>query len=632
MSKIAAPLKHTLLITPALALYYYFAKILDFIQDDAYITFRYVANYLNGNGLVFNIGERIEGFTNFGWTIYLILWGALGFDYINIAKYSGLMFGALSLVLIYLIGLKVIGRGNKLFVLLPVYLVAINMSFAYWSAAGLETAAFTFLALLSFYLFIKRSRLLIAALALAVWVRPEGALVAIILMTIEAIEAKSFPRYSFYSALSAFVISIPYLVFKIVYYGSIFPNPFYAKTGFDIEQLIAGFEYTGLFFLHYGFLGVAFIVAFLFYQKLSPELKAVLIFSLVYIIYITIIGGDVLKVHRFYLPVFGPAAILFSAVLVILFENFDPKTKHLMFLLISLPLFALTYWLPKDHVTYYNITEVAFVEKMAFMARQIKETDSTNFSVALSTIGRFGYELLGHDIIDVLGLTDSTIARHSQTDLIGIETTWRERKFNVKYILERAPDYILFSTGAKPSAPAEKALMIYPSFFNSYMATPWSRRSMPGQVMGVPIVAFRKVRPVSSDMSNPYPIEYVEYMKRGQEYYPSNNKFDSAIIYFDSAIMVSPKPYNLYLYYEKAFCLGKLRHMNESMAMMNEIVSKDSLFIFAHRDLYLYKKLLNDTVQAAIHEKWIKKIAPWYWDEIKAVVDMQVERQARARQ
>ena len=55
---------------------------LSFIQDDAYISYLYVANFLNGDGLVYNIGERIEGFTNFGWVIYLILWGALGLNFI----------------------------------------------------------------------------------------------------------------------------------------------------------------------------------------------------------------------------------------------------------------------------------------------------------------------------------------------------------------------------------------------------------------------------------------------------------------------------------------------------------------------------------------------------------------------
>ena len=55
-----------------LAAYSALAFYLRFVQDDAFITYRYVANFLAGHGLVYNIGERICGFTNFGWTIYLL--------------------------------------------------------------------------------------------------------------------------------------------------------------------------------------------------------------------------------------------------------------------------------------------------------------------------------------------------------------------------------------------------------------------------------------------------------------------------------------------------------------------------------------------------------------------------------
>ena len=44
-----------------------------FIQDDAFISFRYAKNLIEGNGLVFNVGERVEGYTNFLWTILLSL-------------------------------------------------------------------------------------------------------------------------------------------------------------------------------------------------------------------------------------------------------------------------------------------------------------------------------------------------------------------------------------------------------------------------------------------------------------------------------------------------------------------------------------------------------------------------------
>src|SRR5947207_91368 len=40
-----------------------------FIQDDAFISFRYADNLARGFGLVWNPGERVEGYTNFLWTI-----------------------------------------------------------------------------------------------------------------------------------------------------------------------------------------------------------------------------------------------------------------------------------------------------------------------------------------------------------------------------------------------------------------------------------------------------------------------------------------------------------------------------------------------------------------------------------
>ncbi|HXF48251.1 MAG TPA: hypothetical protein VNL73_02350, partial [Verrucomicrobiae bacterium] len=41
------------------------------LQDDAFISFRYIRNFLDGHGLVFNVGERVEGYTNFFWIMLL---------------------------------------------------------------------------------------------------------------------------------------------------------------------------------------------------------------------------------------------------------------------------------------------------------------------------------------------------------------------------------------------------------------------------------------------------------------------------------------------------------------------------------------------------------------------------------
>src|SRR5438552_142444 len=39
--------------------------------DDAFISLRYARNLAKGHGIVFNAGERVEGYTNFLWVVIL---------------------------------------------------------------------------------------------------------------------------------------------------------------------------------------------------------------------------------------------------------------------------------------------------------------------------------------------------------------------------------------------------------------------------------------------------------------------------------------------------------------------------------------------------------------------------------
>ncbi|MGK3982234.1 hypothetical protein WME99_04315 [Sorangium sp. So ce136] len=64
--QIALGLVAPMLITIVAALH-----VSSFTIDDAYISFRYAENLARGNGLVCNVGERVEGYTSFLWTVLL---------------------------------------------------------------------------------------------------------------------------------------------------------------------------------------------------------------------------------------------------------------------------------------------------------------------------------------------------------------------------------------------------------------------------------------------------------------------------------------------------------------------------------------------------------------------------------
>jgi tetratricopeptide (TPR) repeat protein len=103
---------------------------------------------------------------------------------------------------------------------------------------------------------------------------------------------------------------------------------------------------------------------------------------------------------------------------------------------------------------------------MTRYAERLKAAFGSDFTLAITTIGVISY-LTEATVIDMLGLTDPLIAKHPE-QIPGLTSTWKERKFNNTYLLSRDPDVIMFSTGLKPSAPAEKALFLHSKFRGNY--------------------------------------------------------------------------------------------------------------------------------------------------------------------
>jgi len=599
-------------------------------QDDAFITYRYVANYLNGHGLVFNIGERIEGFTNFAWTIYLLAAGVLHANYILISKITGFLCGLGVVWLTYLIARRVFGEDHHWYAIGALWLTAANQSLAYWSPAGLETAAFSLATSAALYWYLKRDYLLVFALVTAVGLRPEGAVVTAILLGIETIENRRWPVFTGRCALAALLWSLPMVGFKILYYGSILPNPFYAKTSFDLLQLRNGLEYAARFLGHYGFYGFGLAVPLLFLRRLGKQARAVWLFALAYAAYIVLIGGDVLKVHRFFIPLAGPSALLLVFALKLLVDLKPSLRLNRLAPLVVAAMLALTLWLPLDYTSRYSEAERGLVTKMAFMADQIRNSDSTDFSVAVSTIGSFSYELIGHDVIDMLGLTDSVIARYSEPPIPGMETTWKEQKHNSRYLLSRAPDYIMLSTGIKPSAPAERALFLYRQFADSYRAISWLSVDPTSKAPPILQSVFKRVHPVEGDPQLYYPVRYVDYYKAGLEDLNAG-RVPQALAGFDSAYAITPQPYPVNLVYQRALALMTLRRFPESMAIMDSLLVRDSAIFEAHMSLYVMATLMNDTTKTAAHQRWLIKLVPWLWPPIKARAEQMAAYERRSQ-
>jgi len=115
---------------------------LAWVCDDAFISFRYAENLAAGNGLVYNVGERVEGYTNLLWTLLLAPFSALDVSLIVASQVLGIAsYAALAALLVQQARLR---PGPWL--PFAAAWVLLNDDFHVWATGGLETMTFTALA------------------------------------------------------------------------------------------------------------------------------------------------------------------------------------------------------------------------------------------------------------------------------------------------------------------------------------------------------------------------------------------------------------------------------------------------------------------------------------------------------
>lgn len=76
------------------------------LVDDAYISFRYSYNLAAGEGLVFNEGEYVEGYTNLLWTLLMAIPEALSLPTPAVSVFAGAAFALLALFTVWRICLR----------------------------------------------------------------------------------------------------------------------------------------------------------------------------------------------------------------------------------------------------------------------------------------------------------------------------------------------------------------------------------------------------------------------------------------------------------------------------------------------------------------------------------------------
>ncbi len=295
--------------------------VLEFIKDDAYISFRYAHNLVVGQGLVFNPGERLEGITNFLWVLVLAPFEALGLDLFQVCEILGSALGIACLALTARFSAWMNGPRRDLLQLWGALWLASSSSFVLYAKSGLEQPLAAFLPLAgAFVLYRARERAqagesgrsvdrgyLGAGLLLGAgcMTRPELHLLAVLIalpVAVDVVRARRVGRPELALAAGVLAITVPSHAFRYLYYGTLVPNTFYVKTSAGsvwrqgLNTLRDMFEFNDT-----GMLAVLAPLAFADRRRLL-EKSAFALISAAFMIYYVRVGIDEMHWHRLYIP------------------------------------------------------------------------------------------------------------------------------------------------------------------------------------------------------------------------------------------------------------------------------------------------------------------------------------------
>src|SRR5262245_48760699 len=234
---------------------------LAWVCDDAFISFRYADNLVRGLGLVYNAGERVEGYSNFLWTLGIAFGMRLGVDPEQWTVAWGIVFYAATIALLCALPRLTAGTQGRAAFGLPLagLLAAVHRDWNVYATSGLETSCFTFLVTLAYALAVVPAAPAWAAgvaVALAALTRPDGTVFAPFVLLYMAL-ARPHPVRTVSQFAGAFLLLwMPYVVWKLRYYGDFFPNTYYAKSA-GLAWWSQGWTYVRLYLQKYWPLALA---------------------------------------------------------------------------------------------------------------------------------------------------------------------------------------------------------------------------------------------------------------------------------------------------------------------------------------------------------------------------------------
>lgn len=453
--------------------------------DDAFISLRYAFHWAHGNGLVYNAGERVEGYTNF---LLVCLEAAairLGADPVAAMMWIGKLSLAATVGLTAAFASRFLAPRGWLPAGVAGAILALHPGMLAWGTSGLEPALLAFLLLATLWTALRAERtggLLGTALllALAALTRPETVIVLPGILYAVHRPARRRRARILVGAVFAGLFGT-YFLLRALHFGALFPNTFYAKLDYGGEMVLRrGLLYVWDFVC--GNPGLVLLTALVPFRFGPPArwARAMVLVSALWTAGVIYEGGDHFPLFRFLVPILpllvlaalstlqtlagraagrlSPAALNRGGVLLLVATGF-----------LALPQHKRDETADVTHLDRY-LGECSMTRQWGAIGVWLRTFVPPDVPVCTIAIGATGYRS-GLTILDPYGLVNPGIAhlhRRLGTGYAGHE------KYDVNAILDRRPGYILIVHYPTPKPVPEKDLprRVWGGFYHDLVRSP----------------------------------------------------------------------------------------------------------------------------------------------------------------
>jgi arabinofuranosyltransferase len=455
------------------------SQYMPYMPDDSLIVARYAERLIEGHGLTWTDGERVEGYSNLLWTVSVAALAGLGLEVLDAAR----VLGVLCMSSVFYALARAYRPRSLVEVIVPT-LAAVMLAaagpIAAWTIGGLEATMVAALLAWSLVLVFpildgedesnRRVLLVGIPLGLLCWTRPDGplftAVFAGVIVVVFRLRRRGWALAMRVTALPVIAVAMQ-LGFRLLYYHDWLPNPAYIKARVHRERVLEGIEYVvGAWEWMIPALvlaGLGLVVSFVAKHQRARASLLVCCFA-AWSVYLVLVGGDIFAARRHWVPLW----LLLAFTASVGWSWVVRRERVWLSIVATIASLAAIGWLvklqlddPRNRLAMRQIWQWEGEVLARVLGEGFRNEQPLIAVTAAGTIPYFSKL----PSLDMLGLNDRYIARQ-QPEHPG---DLAHDHGGGKYVLDREPDLIMFSLGIKAGFHVGRQMRRDPRFNRDYL-------------------------------------------------------------------------------------------------------------------------------------------------------------------